>query len=232
MRKRTLNVKKSTYRRRRRAFKKRRSVGAKIARSMQNKALSYVKKKYTAVQPIKIAGTAGAAFLTVSHIGGVNTNSPTIDDTVTIKDCNPDGMLDSDMKLYQFFRITGVSIKIFWPEGTDVNNTPVQWSMAYSSNLIIKPDVAFERLQSLQTYMTSSCDSSKPVSRYFKTAGSLKRLGIDWSPTSEINLFKPTAPIGQLPLYGKQLQPNSGSSTNFKFYRAGNSTAAGEIGRI
>lgn len=93
------------------------------------------------------------------------------------------------MKAYQYFKITGVSYKIFWPEGTDLDNTPVQWAMGYSSNLILRPDLTFTQLQSLQNYQTSSCDSSKPVSRYFKTSGTLKRLGIDWCATDEIDEF-------------------------------------------
>lgn len=72
--KRTLNVKKSTYRRRRRAFKKRRSTGQRIARRMQNKALSYVKKKYTKVFPIDIPLGQDKFEFTISHIGGINTN--------------------------------------------------------------------------------------------------------------------------------------------------------------
>lgn len=97
--KRTLNVKKSTYRRRRRAFKKRRSAGQKIARKMQNKSLSYVKKKYTTVFPIDLGLGEDKAEFTISHIGGINTNAP-IGATHTLKDSNPDGMLTSDMALY------------------------------------------------------------------------------------------------------------------------------------
>ena len=29
------------------------------------------------------------------------------------------------MALYQYFRITGVAFKLFWPEGTDPESTPV-----------------------------------------------------------------------------------------------------------
>lgn len=68
--------------------------------------------------------------------------------------------------------------------------------MGYSSNQIIKPDVGFERLQSLATYQTSSCDSSKPVSRYFKTLGTLRRLGIEWANTAEFDDWQPAAVPG------------------------------------
>lgn len=100
MRKRTLNVKKSTYRRRRKTFIKKRSAARRYARAMQNKSLSYVKKKYTNVTPLKIAGTTAVVAQTISHVGGVNTNSPTIQSTITLKDCDPDGALTQDMELY------------------------------------------------------------------------------------------------------------------------------------
>jgi len=34
-------------------------------------------------------------------------------------------MLTDQMKLYQFFKITGVAFKLFFPEGTDAGSTPV-----------------------------------------------------------------------------------------------------------
>lgn len=126
MPKRTLNVKKSTYRRRRRMYRrKRRSTAQKIGRSMQNKSLSYIRKKYTAVTPIRMGAGTNEISLTISHIGGCNTNVTDPNLTVVLANCNPDGLLDTDMKSYQFFRITGVSYKLFWPEGTDLDNTPV-----------------------------------------------------------------------------------------------------------
>lgn len=60
--------------RRRRSYKKKRSVGQKIARRMQNKSLSYVKKKYTAVFPIDMDLGVDRFEKTISHIGGINTN--------------------------------------------------------------------------------------------------------------------------------------------------------------
>lgn len=85
--------------RRRRSYKKKRTAGQKIARKMQNKSLSYVKKKYTTVFPVDLALGETAAEFTISHVGGINTNSP-IGATHTMKDSNPDGMLGSDMALY------------------------------------------------------------------------------------------------------------------------------------
>lgn len=126
MPKRTLNVKKSTYRRRRRMYrKKKRSSAQRIARGMQNKSLSYVKKKYTAVTPIRLNPGTNVFSVTISHVGGINTNVVNPGNTIVLPDCDPDGLLSNDMKAYQYFKITGVAFKIFWPEGTDLDNTPV-----------------------------------------------------------------------------------------------------------
>jgi len=143
-----------------------------------------MKKKYTFVLPIIASAGNNVAEATISHIGGVNAGAPPL--TFNLLTCNPDDMLTSDAILYQYFKITGVAFKLFFPEGTTPEATPVQWSMGYSQNKIIAPQLPFERLQALQSYNTSSCDSSKPISRYFRTNLALKRLGIEWAPTTEI----------------------------------------------
>ncbi len=86
-------------------------------------ALSFVKKKYTFVSPINMAVGVDAANVTISHIGGKNSTTPA--NTFSLKDADPDGMTTSDMKLYQFFKISGVAFKMFWPEGTSAQDTPV-----------------------------------------------------------------------------------------------------------
>lgn len=102
--------------------------------------------------------------------------------------------------------------------------------MGYSSNQIIKPSINFGRLQTLQNYMTSSCSATKPISRYFKTGGSLARLGIDWINTEEFANFDLNPPVE---LYGQQLPVDAGSSTNLKLYRSSAaSTQPAEIGRL
>lgn len=110
-------------------------------------ALSFVKKKYTVVLPLRVAAGANVVESTISHIGARNAAAPA--STITVTQCDPDGMATSDMELYQFFKISGVAFKLFWPEGTDPGSTPVQWAMGYSSNQIIKPTVNFDRLQTL-----------------------------------------------------------------------------------
>lgn len=66
---------------------------------MQTKSLSFVKKKYTVVIPISVDAGQNLTQFTISHIGGVNTNAP-VPATLTLKDCNPDGMAQADMDLY------------------------------------------------------------------------------------------------------------------------------------
>ena len=136
--------------RRRRTFsryKKKRTFASKSGRNMQRMALSFVKKKYTTVLPIEMGLNEDLAQLTISHIGARNSTTPA--NTTVLTDADPDGMATSDMKLYQFFKISGVAFKLFWPEGTEAASTPVQWAMAYSSNQVINPSVVFGRLQAL-----------------------------------------------------------------------------------
>lgn len=109
-------------------------------------------------------------------------------------------MASIDMGQYQFFRITGVAFKLFFPEGTTPESTPVQWSLAYSANKVLNPNLTAAPLQTLATYQTSGCSARQPVKRYFRTATTLKRLGIDWCSTDEYVQFGANPPI---PLYGE-----------------------------
>ena len=110
-----------------------------------------------------------------------------------------------------------MAFKLFFPEGTTPQATPVQWSMGYSNNLVIRPDVATDRLQSLASYQTSSCSAKAPISRYFRTFKAQKRLGLEWCNTTEYANFGAFPPV---PLYNGQLAANSGASTNIKVFRA------------
>lgn len=190
---------------------------------MQQKSYSYVRKKYTVIQPLTAAAGTDNVFTTVSHFGGKNSTTPI--QTFTLNNADPDGMTTRDMLSYQYFRITGVAIKLFWPEGTTPSATPVQWSMGYSNNLVLNPDLPPERLQTLASYQTSSCSAKVPVSRYFKTIGAQKRLGIEWCNTTEYANFGANPPTE---LYNSQLAVNSGASTNVKVYRARTATATGD----
>ncbi len=145
---------------------KKKTKGARIGKSMQNKSYSYVAKKYTSVETLDIPVGRDIFQTTISHFGGKNATNPAA--TVTLSNVNPDNMLSNDMAAYQYFRITGMAFKVFFPEGTTPAATPVQWSMGYSNNLVINPSIATDRLQTLASYNTSSCSAKAPISRYFK----------------------------------------------------------------
>jgi len=118
-------MKRYTSRRRKRAPRRKRTFktkSARIGKSIQKSSYSYVKKKYTAVIPMKIALGRDRFEATVSHIGGKNATNPA--GTITLTSANPDGMANRDMESYQYFKITGVGIKIFFPEGTTPAATP------------------------------------------------------------------------------------------------------------
>lgn len=193
--KRTHSYKKKRPMRRKRTAKK--SKGARSGKAMQNKSYSFVAKKYTLVQPLTATALSDNNQFTISHFGGKNSNGAATD-TISIFNTDPDGMCTRDMASYQYFRITGMAFKLFFPEGTTPQATPVQWSMGYSNNLIIRPDIATDRLQSLASYQTSSCSAKAPISRYFRTFKAQKRLGLEWCNTSEYASFGAFPPV---PLY-------------------------------
>lgn len=62
------------------------------------------------------------------------------------------------MDLYQFFKIRGVAVKMFYPMPTDVASTPIQWAIGYSASDVMLPALLPERLQTLATYQTGSCN--------------------------------------------------------------------------
>lgn len=101
--------------------------------------------------------------------------------------------------------------------------------MAYSPTVPINPTVAPGVLQSVANFNTSSCSARTPVKRYFKTASTLRRLGIDWCSTTEYGNFGTPGTS----LYGGQLPPQNGSSTSFRVYRSQQASAnQAEVGRI
>ncbi len=171
-----------------------------------------MRKKYTVVLPIDLAGGEEVARVTIAHIGSKNFTSP--GRTLNLFDCNPDGLLTNDMNSYQFFKICGCAYSVIYPEGTIPDATPVQWSLAYSSSLVMNADITFGQMQSLQTYQTGGCHPLRPTRRYFRTGTTLRRLGVEWAPTTELPDYS-AANI----LYGGQLPVNQGSSSVLKIYR-------------
>lgn len=68
-------MKRYTSRRRKRAPRRKRTFktkGAKIGKSIQKSSYSYVKKKYTAVIPMRMAQGRDRFETTISHVGGKN----------------------------------------------------------------------------------------------------------------------------------------------------------------
>ncbi len=118
--------------------------------------MTWIRKKYTRVFTMDCEAGSDVWEQTISLIGGRNQTSPA--DTTTLVDTNQDNQLRSDMELYQFFRIRGVAIKMFFPMPTDVASSPVQWTCAYSQNEIMLPQIIPARVQTLATYQTGSCN--------------------------------------------------------------------------
>jgi hypothetical protein len=106
--------------RRKRGSKK----SSKGARRQQRAANTVIRKKYTKVFLMECEDGSDVYEATVSLIGGRN-SSGAPDDTVTLGDVNQDSQLRTDMELYQFFKISGVSVKMFFPMPTSVEDSPV-----------------------------------------------------------------------------------------------------------
>ena len=146
--------------------------------------MTYVRKRYTKTFSPTCAENKDRISFTIAHIGNRNSNSDP-GETVTLYDVNQDNQLKSDMGLYQFAKITGVAFKLYFPEGTTPEATPIQWSMGYSASDCLYPKIVPERLQTLATYQTSSCSATQPISRYYRTGAALARQGIEWFNTDE-----------------------------------------------
>ncbi len=72
----------------------------------------------------------------------------------------------------------------------------------------------------MATYQTGPCDSSKAVTRYFNTAATYRRFGIQYCSTDEYVDFNTSSA-----LYGGALPADQGSSLNIKVFRNGTDTA-------
>ncbi len=94
-------VKKRTFRRRKKRSsftRRKKSSSARGGRKMQRMSLSFVRKKYTTVIPLRMPANAASTEFTISHIGGRNSTTPA--STYTLTTADPDGMLATDMALY------------------------------------------------------------------------------------------------------------------------------------
>lgn len=208
------------YTKRRTTFRrKRKSTAKKFGSRQQFQASTYIRKRYTKVFILQARLNGEVAQTTVSLIGAKNASDTA--GTITLFDVNQDNQLGSDMDLYQFFKIRGVACKLFFPMPTDVASSPIQWALGYSASDVIKPTLAADKLQTLATYQTGSCNQNTAITRYYNTSAALKRLGIEYASTEEFNAFG-----GDNDLYNGQLEVDSGSSVNLKVYRALNTDMA------
>lgn len=145
--------------------------------------MTWIRKRYTKVYTMKCEGGSNEWGQTISLIGGKNTTVAA--DTITLGDISQDNQLRTDMTLYQFFRIRGVAVKMFFPMPTDVDSSPVQWANGYSMSEIINPNVDTDKLQTLATYQTGPCNQNKSINRYYNTAAAYRRFGIQYCNTKE-----------------------------------------------
>lgn len=122
---------------------KRKAKSNRPARKQQKAAMTYVKKKYTRVFVMNPPVASDVFQATVSLIGGKNNQDP--NNTASLFDVNQDTQLETDMTLYQFFKISGVAIKYIFPMPTSVDNTPVQWVSCYSASDVLAPRLPTQR---------------------------------------------------------------------------------------
>ncbi len=117
---------------------------------------------------------------------------------------------------------------MIFPMPTNVESSPVQWSIGYSMNEVLYPQIQPERLQTLATYQTGSCNQNKPISRFYNTAKTYRRFGIQYQTTDgEIANFNAPGT-----LYGGSLPVNQGSSVNLKVFRQTAPNSANVVGRL
>lgn len=117
--KRSHSFKKRHTSRRKRTTKR----SSNAARRQQKAASTWVRKKYTKVFEMRVASGTNVYNQTISLIGGKNSND--IPNTVTLESVDQDNNLTNDMEIYQFFRIRGVAVKMFFPMPTDIASSPV-----------------------------------------------------------------------------------------------------------
>lgn len=111
------------YTRKRRVYKRKKTVPARAGKKMQTSALSFTKERYMKVTPIQLDIGESVSTVCVSGFAGKNTTTPA--GTITLPEIDPDGKLASDMRLHQQFRVTGWAVKLFFPPGTTPAATPV-----------------------------------------------------------------------------------------------------------
>lgn len=205
---------------------------------MQRQSLAGVNMKFTRVFTPEWDQQQDTAQWTVSLLG--QRGDPANGQYYNLNDCNPDTKLEAFARDYQQFSIYGVSCKMIFPEPSSVEASPVQWSMAYSPNYNLKPNLTGDTIQSMSSFQTGPCSQNKSVTRYFPLSYTKKKLAIDYCDINELvdanGTFNPigwnanpTTP-GAEPLYNGQLPVGTGASCTFRVYR--NIPQAQQVGEV
>lgn len=166
--------KRKTYRRRRPIYRRKKAWRPRTKKklnSQQKKSYAYIRKRYTRVFTGFLAPGESSVTFSVSHIGANNSlyGSPSMPsyslpfmDAGANANNNNTSVLDRDMTLYQYFKITGCAWKVILP-----NNTPTavasaasandisgvtNWECGYSMNEVFDPNYTSQNLQALATY--------------------------------------------------------------------------------
>lgn len=93
--------------------------------------------------------------------------------------------------IHNEFTITGVSVKLIFPENFAGNN-PISWCMAFYENAYLTGAAVTANpnlVQTLQGSQTGPVPTNRVISRYFNLAGVKKRLGISNSEVGNFNYY-------------------------------------------
>ena len=73
----------------------------------------------------------------------------------------------------------------------------------------------------MATYQTGPCNQNKSINRFYNTANTYRRFGIQYCNTEEFELFGLPGTIANplVPLYADSLPVDAGSSVNVRAYR-------------
>jgi len=110
---------------------------------------------------------------------------------------------------------------MFFPMPTTAAASPAQWTIAYSMSDILQPALPVDRIQTMSTYQTGPCSQEKSISRYYNTANTYRRFGIQYCSTDEFADFNTSSA-----LYGGQLLADQGSSQLVRVFRNSSSGVA------
>lgn len=122
--------------------------------SMQSAELNGIRMKFTTVFDLNAVLGFDSANTTICMLGQRVTAVSPGGQPIDLGNVNPDGKTGNYFALFQQYCITGVQVKLMFPEpgALALTSLPVQWAMAYSPEEIINSGVSAARLQSLSSY--------------------------------------------------------------------------------